>query len=273
MAKRAQMIAGAVLALVVAAGCGLTGSHDDATTGLDPVVPTLDATSATPLPQDTIAEPSPSSTATSKAPKPKPSASKKPKPKATSATPTGPTNNFQASTCHTYDGKLVSKGQVKSALNAAAAVHYWPKTAPGLLVPADLVRSVAWNESGWQSNIVNCDGGYGLMQLMPDTVTLINGRFEKSYDVKNYKDNAKIGANFLAYSTVYLGQKFFDDKFDLSTSKCKSKTSWCLLNAVIAAYHSGVGTVEQAAASKTLPDQDYVLVVRSLMKSCFCDKY
>jgi soluble lytic murein transglycosylase-like protein len=269
MAKRAHLIVGAVLALLVAAGCGLTGNHDNANAGLDPAVPTVDATSAASLP-DALAEtttPPPSPTSA------KPTSTKKPKHKATSATPTADPDNFQLPSCATRDGKLVSKTKAKAALNAAAAVHYWPKTAPNLLVPADLVRSVAWHESGWQSNIVNCDGGYGLMQVMPNTVTLMNNRFEKSYDVKNYQDNAKIGANYLAYSAVYIGHRYFGDNYDLSTSKCKSATSWCLLNTVIAAYHSGVGAIDRVAADKDLPDQDYVGLIRANMRSCDCDKY
>jgi hypothetical protein len=42
---------------------------------------------------------------------------------------------------------------------------------------------------------------------------------------------------------------------------------------VIAAYNSGFGAVEDAWASKKLPNPEYVDSVRSLMTSCYCDRY
>jgi hypothetical protein len=267
MVHRAKVLA-AVAALVVAAGCGLTGHDRDVAATQPTSGPIWDT--ATPSEEPTFDDQS----AESPSPTPSKSASKKPKPKPSKTTPTGPVNNFQHADCFHYDGKAISKASAKSALNAAAAKHYWPTSAPALTVPSDVVRAVAWNESGWQSNIVNCDGGFGLMQLMPDTVDLMNTRFEQSYNVKDYKQNAILGANYLAWLTKYIGDKYFTTtNYNLSTSKCTSATSWCLLNAVIAGYHAGVGTVEAAAASKKVPSPEYVRVVRSLMKSCFCDTY
>jgi len=268
MAHRGKVLV-AVVALVVAAGCGLTGHDKDAAAAPPSSGPIWDTATPSEEPTfDDLSSESPSPTPSKTTTKPKP------KPKATKATPTGPVNNFQHADCFHYEGKAVSKKSAKAALNAAAATHYWPTSAPALTVPSDLVRSVAWNESGWQSNVVNCDGGFGLMQLMPDTVNMINTRFEQSYNVKDYKQNAILGANYLAWLTKYIGDNYFKTaNYNLSTSKCSSTTSWCLLNAVIAGYHAGVGSVEAAAASKKLPSPEYVNVVRSLMKSCFCDTY
>ena len=89
-------------------------------------------------------------------------------------------------------------------------------------MPSDLVKAVAWHESGWQSNIVNCDGGRGLMQVMPDTEEFVNSRFEKSYDAHDYQQNATLGANYLAWLTKYFGDNYFKGNYSLSTSKCKS---------------------------------------------------
>ncbi|WP_433302820.1 transglycosylase SLT domain-containing protein [Actinoplanes sp. CA-030573] len=264
---RARILA-VVVALVVAAGCGLTGNKDNNDTG-SAAAAAADEPSFEPVTES----PTPEEEPTTEPPSPKPSKTPSKKPKTTKPTPTGPVNNFEHAACFHYDGKAVSKKSAKSALNAAAAKKYWPKSAPTLTVPSDLVRSVAWNESGWQSNIVNCDGGFGLMQLMPDTVSMINSRFEQSYDVKDYKQNAVLGANYLAWLTKYIGDLYFKNNYSLSTSKCSSTSSWCLLNLVIAAYHAGVGTVEAAGSSKKVPSSDYVGVVRALMRSCFCDSY
>jgi len=62
-------------------------------------------------------------------------------------------------------------------------------------------------------------------------------------------------------------------EYDEATSKCKTHSSWCLLNLVISAYQAGPDAVLQNAKSKKLPNPDYVDSVRSLMSSCFCDKY
>lgn len=265
MGSRWKVLAAAV-ALVVAAGCGLTGGKDGDAGSVAVNEPSFEPISESPTP---IEEP----TTEPPSPKPSKSATKKAKPKPSKTTPTGPVNNFEHAACFDVEGKAVSKKAAKSALNAAAAKHYWPTSAPSLTVPSDVVRAVAWNESGWQSNVVNCDGGFGLMQLMPDTVSMINNRFEQTYDVKDYKQNAILGANYLAWLTKYIGDNYFGGNYSLSTSKCSSTSSWCLLNTVIAAYHAGVGTIEQAASSKKLPSTQYVYVVRSLMKSCFCDTY
>ncbi|MFC7273180.1 transglycosylase SLT domain-containing protein [Paractinoplanes rhizophilus] len=265
MGSRWKVLAAAV-ALVVAAGCGLTGGKDGDAASVAANEPTFEPTSESPTPIEEPTTEPPSA-------KPSKSATKKAKPKPSKTTPTGPVNNFEHAACFHVEGKAVSKKSAKSALNAAAAKHYWPTSAPSLTVPSDVVRAVAWNESGWQSNVVNCDGGFGLMQLMPDTVSMINNRFEQTYDVKDYKQNAILGANYLAWLTKYIGDNYFGGNYSLSTSKCSSTSSWCLLNTVIAAYHAGVGTIEQAASSKKLPSTQYVYVVRSLMKSCFCDTY
>jgi hypothetical protein len=242
-------------------GCGLLGGGDKTETlPYDPAPVATDApTSEAPTPE--VVE------TTTPAPKP---SSKKPKPK---ATPTEDPNNFQPPACAKRSGKRVTKAQAKSALVAAAGKIYWPTSAPKLKVSSDLVKSVAWHESGWQSDIVNCDGGRGLMQVMPDTESMINNRFGQAYKSTDYRQNAIIGANYLAWLTRYFGDEFFKGSYDLSSAKCKTHASMCLLNAVIAAYNSGFGAVDDGWAAKELPNPQYVDSVRSLMSSCYCDRF
>jgi len=73
--------------------------------------------------------------------------------------------------------------------------------------------------------------------------------------------------------TKYFGDKFFKSRYDLSAGKCTTHASMCLLNMVIAAYNSGFGPVEEAYWAKGLPNPEYVDSVRSLMSSCYCDRY
>jgi soluble lytic murein transglycosylase-like protein len=256
----------AAVALVVAAGCGLTGND-----GPEQAAPVVVAGTPAPTPEidEPIAE-EPTSAPTTKAP----TSSRKPRPRPAKATPTPDPNNFQLPDCAHREGKPVSKKQAKAALARAAYRQYWRTEAPKLRVPLRLVKAVAWHESGWQSDIVNCDGGKGLMQVMPDTVDHMNQRFGLAYRVDDYRDNAFLGANYLAYLTKEFGNDYFKGSHDLSPGKCRSHSDRCLLNLVISAYNSGEGSVREVVRSKSaLPNPAYVDSVRSLMRKCFCDRY
>jgi len=263
MDRRLSWIVGGVAALVVVAGCGL-GGKDEVQPVSAPASIEVEVTTEPPAVEPTTPSPAP-----------KPSKSKKPKPSKTSVspTPTEDPNNFQAPECADTDGKEVSKAKAKSALKAASAKTYWPGSAPKLKVPSRLVIATAWHESGWTSNLVNCDGGHGLMQVMPDTEAFINQRFEQSYDSTDYKQNAVLGANYLAWLTKAFGDSHFKGSYDLSAKKCKTHASPCLLNMVIAGYNMGRGAVDEAYANKEIPNPGYVDSVRSLMVSCYCDRY
>jgi len=256
-----QLVVAAVV-LIVLAGCGLTGNHDQAAAApvasieAEPTseAPTTDAPTETP-------SPTPSKTV-KKTTKP--------------AKPAATADPFwdQLPACAHYDKTTpASKAKVKAALKTASARIYWAATAPTLKLNYPLVKAVAWQESGWKSNIHNCDGGTGVMQVMPDTVTMVNNRFGMSYDLSKVQDNADAGANYLAWLTRYVGLNHFGSSQDLSAAKCKTTTSWCLLNAVISGYNAGPGSIDAAAGSKTLPNPEYVNAVRALMTRCQCDQY
>jgi hypothetical protein len=264
---RSLGITALVTAILLTGGCGLLGGRDD-NTGTAPVVAQDEVS---PAPVETTEAPEPTTPAPAPTTK---KATARPKPSRTSATPTEDPNNFQLPACAHHEGKKVTKAQAKAALTTAAGKIYWPTSAPTLKLSSDLVKSIAWHESGWQSDIVNCDGGRGLMQVMPDTTAQMNQRFGQSYVDTDYKQNAVIGANYLAWLTKYFGDRYFKNKYDLSTKACKTHSSPCLLNMVIAGYNAGAGTVDDAhAAGGDLPSPAYVDSVRSLMTSCYCDRY
>jgi soluble lytic murein transglycosylase-like protein len=255
------LLVAAVTGLVVAAGCGLTGGADEAApaSAAAPSEPAFEVVSESPTPEPVQTTSQPPSKAPSKASK---------------AAPTTQPFWEELPACARRDGtKLVAKSKVKTALTSASARIYWPTKAPGLKLNYPLVKAVAWMESGWQSNIHNCDGGAGIMQVMPDTILMINNRFGESYDAAKYQDNAYAGANYLAWLTKWASENYFGDSLNLSTGKCKSTTSWCLLNVVISGYNAGPGGIEQAAAAKELPNPQYVATVRALMTRCKCDQF
>ena len=158
-------------------------------------------------------------------------------------------------------------------LTEAAGRTYWPVSAPGLQVPVPLVKAVAWQESGWQAHIVACDGGVGLMQVMPGTAAFVNNRFSQAYDINSPADNAVLGANYLAWLIKYFGDVYFGGDYTLrGTGDCATHTDPCLLNAVVAAYNVGFGAVD-TDAGLVIPNKRYVENVRALMTECVCLSY
>jgi hypothetical protein len=260
-----QLVA-ATAVLVVLAGCGLAGGKNN-----EAGAPAADQISA-PAVDPTTDEPTEDPTTEPPTTKPTPK-----KTKATKKPATAPTEKpfwEQLPDCaHKDKTKPVSMSKVKAALKDAAGRIYWTHEAPQLKLNYPLVKGVSYMESGWQSNIHNCDGGTGIMQVMPDTVAFINQRFGLDYDPSDYQQNARVGANYLAYLARHAGDLYFGGKYDLSPGKCKTSTSWCLLNLVISGYNAGQGAIEQAGATKTLPNPQYVSTVRALMARCKCDQY
>jgi len=213
----------------------------------------------------------PAATKTPPSPLPKPTATKKSPPRraTTEKLPPKPPPNQPGCTRPRYEGARQSQADVKIALTDAAGIAYWPTSAPDLRVPLNLVKATAWQESGWQSNIIACDGGIGLMQVMPDTADFVNQRFDKNYDLKSYRDNAQLGANYLAWLIKYFGEVYFEDDYSVDPADCASHSDLCLLNVVIAAYNFGPYAVD-TPEGLVIPNPRYVDNVRSLMTTCEC---
>lgn len=245
--------------------------------------------SGSPVPDDLVVTPaavesmgaapkaSPSASASASAkPRPKPTRTTAtapravPKPPTETKVPPAPPKPAPSGCQPSYKGDQASRTQAKAALTDAAGRTYWPTSAPDIRVPLSLIKATAWQESGWQSNIVACDGGIGLMQVMPDTATWMNQRFGQSYDVWDHRDNAYLGGTYLAWLTKYIGDMYFDADYRLDADLCTSELNSCLLNAVIAAYNYGHGAVAREGQPLTVPNPGYVRNVRALMSECVC---
>lgn len=199
------------------------------------------------------------------APRPKPSR----RPPTETTLPPPPPKPSPSSCAPTYAGYEASRAEVREALEAAAGRTYWPNSAPEIKVPVNLVKAVAWQESGWKSNVVACDGGVGLMQVMPGTADYVNMRFDRSYDINDYRDNATLGANYLAWLIKYFGDVYFDGNYDLSAEDPDNPV---LLDAVVAAYNVGPGAVD-TADGLVIPNWTYTNDVIALMGTCVCLSY
>jgi hypothetical protein len=176
----------------------------------------------------------------------------------------------------THSGNPASNADVKSALVSAGSTQYWsgvqnppiqngntdpngtptPTGPPAqITLPSKLVEAIAWQESGWTSDITSCDGGVGTMQIMSATASWMNQRFGTSYDYKTLSGNAEIGSEYLEWLVAYFGENYFGYNYDLSDAD--------LLGAVLDAYNAGASNVQFANGHTAL--SSYTRNVEALM--------
>jgi Transglycosylase SLT domain len=167
--------------------------------------------------------------------------------------------------CAGFRGSNLSKTSVKNLLTSASARQPWvgvqqpsglTKPLPKITVPLKLLKAIAAQESGWQSACKSNDGlGFGLFQVSQQTEDFVNSRFGKSYDRFVAADNVAIATTNLAWLLVYFGQFKFHETYSWSNTD--------LVDAVVAAFNVGYGTVDQGNTI-VIPDyaQAYVNAVR-----------
>ncbi len=170
------------------------------------------------------------------------------------------------------------KEAVGTALTTAAGQSRTLKLSSGGTdqlppLPVNLVKAVAWQESGWQSGILACDGGIGTMQIMPNTIGWMNGKFGTTSDANTLAGNVQLGTQLLDWLVAYYGDSSFGGKYDLSPDPATGKTP--LLDLVISAYNAGAGNVHynavtdpttgEVVGSLSIPNPGYVANVKALM--------
>ncbi|GAA2835435.1 hypothetical protein GCM10010441_69870 [Kitasatospora paracochleata] len=185
---------------------------------------------------------------------------------------------LQSSCKPSYTGTNAPRADVDAALAAAAAKSRTftlskggSETLPPL--PTALVKAIAWQESGWQSAILACDGGIGTMQVMPGTVAMMNTKFGTTSDAQTLAGNVQLGTQLLDWLVAYYGDSCFGGTYDLSPDPATGKTP--LLDLVIAAYNAGAGNVHYNPVTdpatgvttgvSVIPNPSYVANVKALM--------
>ena len=92
-------------------------------------------------------------------------------------------------------------------------------------VPLAFALAVAWQESGWQQNVVSHAGAMGVMQLMPDTAEWIGeAMLGRAVNARDLEDNVTAGVRLL---------KHYLDRYDGDRAL------------VLAAYYQGQGAVDR----------------------------
>jgi hypothetical protein len=292
--KRSILAVGlAVLAvlLVGTAGVGLLSSGDEpARAALDPgTSPATPSATPSPPPSPT-AGPTPSATRSARPSRPPATRTRNPVP---TAPPTAPppaaevppapvvTKAPDPACTPTYKGTNAPKAQVRDALVTSGATQFWVGVQrpvdlegplPEITVPANLMKAIAWQESGWQSAIIACDGGIGTMQVMPGTVSQINNRFGTDHDVNTLQGNTDLGANYLQWLIMYFGLFYFGQNFDLSVEAPigAGGAKLSLVEVVVSAYNVGPAALENEDNTLSIPNWQYVNNVLALRTSCEC---
>jgi soluble lytic murein transglycosylase-like protein len=83
-------------------------------------------------------------------------------------------------------------------LSLTPRFDYWARQYG---VPPDLLKGLAWYESGWQNRVVSSTGAIGVGQLMPFTSDFVSSQLLRnpSLDPKKVDDNIRMSARFLRF--------------------------------------------------------------------------
>ncbi len=141
--------------------------------------------------------------------------------------------------CTTFPGPEPTEDQVRQAMyNLAVSTNF---------LNFSLIEAEGWQESGWQENIQACDGGIGVMQIQPDTVTWLNQTFNTNYDPHQLQDNINLGINMLQW--LYNYYLPYCNQGMPTGQTCTWDTVWpgatdgaTVRQIVISSYNQGVGT-------------------------------
>lgn len=205
-----------------------------------PVPPTTTPLSSTPTPCGTGGCP----TATTAPPTPTPGACQ----------PGGPPYYLTPTVTPTTD--QIALAITNAAGTTRAHLGEYPAIPAGqdVTIPANLQEAIAWQESGWQQNVIACDGGIGLMQLMPDTAAWLNTHFGTNHNVYDLNGNAHLGAEYLQYYYQFYLNVLYGSYASYCagqpTHQCDWNTPWpdstdsaTVRDIVISVYNEGAGTM------------------------------
>ena len=100
-----------------------------------------------------------------------------------------------AASSSTLPGRLAAH---PDRLALAPRFDYWAKVYG---VPPDLLKGLAWYESGWQNNVVSSTGAVGVGQLEPFTSDFVSKQLlnNPALSPKKVDDNIRMSARFLRF--------------------------------------------------------------------------
>lgn len=95
-------------------------------------------------------------------------------------------------------GKLPAK--LRTDPRRLALFGHFNEQAAAFGVPHDLLKAMAWQESGWQNDKVSSTNAVGVGQLMPATIAFVNDNLLRAdLDPGRPEHNIRMSARFLRY--------------------------------------------------------------------------
>ena len=82
------------------------------------------------------------------------------------------------------------------------ALDYWSRTYG---VDPQLVRALAWMESGFQQDVVSSVGAVGVMQLLPETWEFVDAVLLGERSARTYQGNVRAGVRYLRWQLDEFG--------------------------------------------------------------------
>jgi Transglycosylase SLT domain/Putative peptidoglycan binding domain len=98
--------------------------------------------------------------------------------------------------CAWTGGEVVSKASVRALLD------HW---ADAYGVDRHLVRGIAWQESGYQPQMVSRQGAVGVMQITPETWTFVEGTLIGRPVAPTVEGNIRVGVAYVRYLLQLFG--------------------------------------------------------------------
>ncbi|MGH9124676.1 MAG: LysM peptidoglycan-binding domain-containing protein [Acidimicrobiales bacterium] len=122
--------------------------------------------------------------------------------------------NPPGSFCATYQPPTTPQGQLPAALagdhGKLALRSTFAHWAAVYNVPLSLMEGEAWEESGWQNNVVSPAGAVGIGQLLPATAAFVNQSLGTRLQLTVASDNIRMMAVFLGYLLRATGGQICD---------------------------------------------------------------
>jgi soluble lytic murein transglycosylase-like protein len=106
--------------------------------------------------------------------------------------------------CASFTPEGGPQGVLPELLSASpdrlALQPYFTEWADHYGVPVALVEAIAWQESGWQQDVVSSAQAVGVGQIVPSTAQFVqNVLVGEPLDITSASDNIRMSAAFLAY--------------------------------------------------------------------------